>query len=168
MATIKQFANGLTPWFLRTLKFNGIRDSIANEIDAIRANFNSLRDSVKWDLFHNSQIVYLEHYLNDKFGIPYSVATRDADIVSKTIIWIESKNMVPVFIFNKIEGRPPFYVYNKSESQPETYLKNYSEFLSVSNFIVWVPNTLTYNETVLEKLINFFKLGGKSFQIQNY
>lgn len=168
MGVIQQFANGLTPWFLRTRIFNAIRNSIVSQLEFLKNIFDDFRSLIKWKLFHNSQIVYLEHYLNDNYSLAYSPATRGADIAAKTIIWIESKNMVKPFLYNKIENRPKRYLYNKAEAMPTTYLKNNSEYYFTSNFIVWVPVSLTFNNFQMTELINFFKLGGKSFTINTY
>lgn len=169
-STIKDWANGLTGWFLRTPIFNAFRDSIAKSLDDVLSLFYSFRDAEIWKLEHNSQIVYLEHYLNNWLGIGYDPATRDARIAAGEIIWIESPNTIPPYVYNKIESRPKKYLYNKTESLPKMYLRNYSETLNTSLFVVWIPNAYNggFSEPVMTDLINFFKLSGKSFSLQYY
>lgn len=173
MNTIKNIMNGLTAWFLRTPIVNGFRDAIAKAIDDILDLFYLFRTALRWKLFHSSQIISLEHYLNDHFAIPYSVATRDADIIAGNIIWVESQNFVPFYLYNKIESRPKHYIYNKSEypltpPSVKTYLRQYSELLDSSSFIVWIPVAVVYDDAIVRSLIDFFKLAGKTYSIQTY
>lgn len=172
MPLINDFANGLTPWFIRTPIFNGIRNAVMKPIDFIHDLLMAFKIDQRWILCHSSRIVDLEHFLNDYFSITYSTSSRDADIVSGLIVWIESANVITRFVYNKIEQRPKFYLYNKTEIPPKetTYLKNFSETLNSSSFIVWIPTSLSggFSEDDLKSKIDLFKLAGKTYSIQYY
>lgn len=168
-SNIQQAGNGLTPWFLRSPVFGAFRDVVMNVLDVLFGDFYVERDTLRKKLDTNSQIIYLEYYLNVvHFGQPYDPATRAADISGGTIVWIESANKSFLYVYNKSEGRPPRYLYNKSESLPTTYLNNRSEFLASNHFTVWIPVAWTFDNAIMESIIDFFKLASKTYDIQTY
>lgn len=105
------------------------------------------------------QVIYLEHLLNDEFD------------ASQRRIYIDDgqANILPPFVFNKIEQRP-IYLYNKSENQPKFYLYNKSEYFTNADFIVFVPNAILTASLVveMERAVNYYKQAGKTFGIQGF
>lgn len=168
-SNIQDAANGLTGWFLRTPILNGFRNAIVKPIGDILDLFSAFRDAERWKLDHDSTIISLEQYLNFHFGIPYDPATRDADIGSGGLIWIESGNKKFLYVYNKSENRPSKIIYNKSESiSPNFYLNNYVEFLATNHFIVWIPVGVPYDDAIVRSLVDHFKLASKTYTIQTY
>jgi hypothetical protein len=71
-------------------------------------------------------------------------------------------------LYNKIEDRSPKYFYNKAELKQLYYLRNKIEYNTNADFIVMVPNTLTFDIYEMKGLINRYKLAGKRYLIQTY
>lgn len=105
------------------------------------------------------QVIYLEHLLNDEF-----------DVGQRRIYIADGQaNVLPPFIFKKIEQRP-IYLYNKSENEPKFYLYNTNEYFISSDFIVFVPSGILTAalELKIERLVGYYKQAGKRFEIQGF
>lgn len=105
------------------------------------------------------QVIYLEHLLNDEF-----------DTTQRRIYIADGQaNVLPPFLFNKIEERP-VYIHNKSENQNKFYLYNKSEYFTTADFIVFVPNAILTASLVveMERAVNYYKQAGKTFGIQGF
>jgi len=175
--------SNLVPYFLRKpnlIKFiySTIKPLIKlhnNPIIVVMNFGQSNKSFYQWYLFiknhlrFNSQIIYLEKYLNSVY---YSATIEPDFVVGQTWqdlykIWIldiaSTKNN---YVFNVIEAKPEKYLYNNTETQ-STYFFNNSEF-NGTDFIVRVPSTLSFDLTLMTSRINQYKLASKTFIITTY
>jgi hypothetical protein len=140
----------------------------------------------------NSQIMYLERLLNDKF-----------DIASRRIYIENTGSNNSFYIFQKSESNPPIYIYNKwkianpylvneyavennrvyialvstTGDQPSLsptkwayvknvqYLRQKSEFTVNYAFTVYVPVGLVFNDTSMRAQIDYYRFFSKKYQI---
>jgi len=144
-------------------------DSISAGLQYVNVAFGVFRFNLKFKLEHNAQIIYLEHYLNSLFSIIYDPATRDSDISAGSIIWIESLNVIPDFVYNIIEGRTTPFIFNTAETATkEFYLDNVSEQHLYSTYIIWIPTAIPFSNPAVRAIVDFFNLAGRTYSIQTY
>jgi hypothetical protein len=99
----------------------------------------------------------MEHVMNDL----YDNAVRG--------IFIRSINVEDLdYIFNTVELKPPTYIFNTAEGAPPFYLLNNSESFINDEFIVYVPNSVTFTDDKISVTVNTYKLAGKRFKIIRY
>lgn len=168
----------ITPAFLR-------KDALLSYLYTIAVSLQTINDTivvpwrtrVKKLVTFDGVTINLEKLLNDEYMLPYDPNQRDNDIALSAIIYIENiANNNYFYLFNKSEGRDPVYLYNKSEGMPPVYLFNNSESNSYPQFTVWVPNllggtyetALTNDNLKLRKLVDTFRLAGKTYLIKRY
>lgn len=147
----------LIPHFLRGPVNLSFLYALQQPIKALNDLFVSFRLNTNYKLQFTAQIIYLEHYLNDKFD----PSGRGIFITN-----IEENDFT--FIYNKIEQKPETYYYNKSEAEPPKYLYNYAEILLGDNYIVNVPVAVSFDILVMKSLIDFYNNAGKQYSIITY
>lgn len=152
--------------------------SLITRIRNVHAVFVAFVFNTETQLQYNSQVIYLERALNEKFNssLPaYSSYTPEG--VSGPIgIYISqaTDTIERVYIFNKSESRPKTFIYNKSESEYPTYIYNKSELHDQPDFTINVPIALgdVTTDIALQKAIrayvNLYRYAGKRFNIINY
>lgn len=113
---------------------------------------------IKEFLLYNGQTIYLERYLNQLY-----------DPVNEGIYIVTTGGAFISYLFNKLELATKIYLTNKVESGTITYMYNKSETLIANfDFIVHVPNAVTYSENIMRKQIDQYKIAGKRYDIQIY
>lgn len=156
-------------WLLPpSLRGNTIKAWLSCLVTAIQQYYTYLknyRSTKQYHLSITSQVMYLEHGLNDTF-----------DPVMRAIYIDEYYESTRITVFNKSENLHPPYIYNKSENATKTYLRNKNETNYNYYFVVWVP-WLVYiglflnNSDKLNKmkaLLNKYKCFGTFYLIKPY
>lgn len=126
-------------------------------LQTLNEAFVIFRNAINYKLLFNAQVIYLEHFLNDRY-----------DSVNSGIYIQDAANVNYAYLYNKIENRQATVLYNKSENKPKFYMYNKSEYLSQVDFIVMVPGTVSFNQLEMKTAILFYNLAGKRFKIQTY
>ena len=148
-------------------KFLSVIFAFINPIKVLYNDLVTYQTEVAEKLSYNSQIIYLNKILNDKF--------KTLDIVND--IYVDDvANIEYVKILNKAEGLPYITIYNKAEDEDETTFKNKAEYNSIVDFNIMVPTAiytlLTANSNALlnkmKATVNFYKLAGKRYNIVSY
>lgn len=161
----------------------------------MHAEFLILRDDYMYKVRYNSQVIYLERILNDKF-----------DSVNRAIYITDLNQINEEYWYQNIESKPANYLYsnwnvgtayligeyavdgntvyiaiaNNSGLQPSAnliewevykankflYLK--SEFNLSGGFIVNVPSALVYNDSMMRAIINYYRFASKQYVINLY
>lgn len=163
----KNFVKALFPFFLRQEKNLNFINSIVKALQTINDSLFSFRNEMAFTLAFNSQIIYLEKYLNTVYPNPYS-SPNDIHIV-------DGANISYFYVYNYSELQSPVYFRNFSEGGTPVYLRNYSELVSGQySFSVYVPTYVqtandykgnAFDENLLIKRINQYKLAGKNYNI---
>ena len=149
----------ILPYFLRKPKQLAWLKSLIKATINVYNDFIAYRGGTIDKLAYNSQIIYLEKLLNDKYN------------EGKVGIYIDNiADNRYTYLYNKSEYMTPIYLYNKSENQTPIYIKNNIEYLNMYDFIVMIPlavyDTVDLNE--LKGWVSFYKLAGKRFTIKSY
>lgn len=146
------------PVKLRQTKFIAWIEVLTKLVADMLNNFKTYRTIKLFFLQHNSQVMYLEHILNDRFNN------------AGTEIYIEGgSDQVKKYLYNKSEVKTPLYIYNKAEvGYTPTYIYNKKEQIPAVGFIIWVPDTLIFDENEMRALVNRLKLAGKMYTIKYY
>lgn len=156
----------LLPPFLRKPKLIAWLMVLVSPIQTLWNEFSAYRLSILDQVSFNSQIIYLEKLLNDRYNIA----------MVQLIFITDVANVEYQYLANKAEGYPPLYLKNKAEAGDTLYIGNKSEYFGQYDFIVNVPlaiytDLLTNNSAGLNNmkaLINFYKLAGKRYLIQSF
>lgn len=163
----KNFVKALFPWFLRKTKNLDFINSAVKGLQTLNDSLFAFRNEIVFKLAFNGQIIYLEKYLNTVYPNPYT-SPNDINI-------IDGANIEYDYIFNYSELQDPNYFFNFSEGEAPVYFNNFSEFVAGTfSFTVKVPtyvqtandyNGVAFNENLLIKRINTYKIAGKNYNI---
>lgn len=149
------------PGFLRTIVRVKWLQVLLKPLHTVHQSFIAFSEEQRYKLSHNSQVIYLEAVLNDRF-----------DNVLRRIRIINQKVWEPLYVYDTSDGRPVF-LYNTNDNRP-VYVYNQADYeIEMPDFIVEVPQDLrpgTNDEeeafiTEMETLINYYKLYSKKYQI---
>lgn len=140
--------------FIRKPRILAFWSVIALSINGVQTSFQQLFNDTKYDLTFNGQVIYLEHYLNDKYdNTQRRIVIEDIELGNST------------FLFNKIEENEDTFIYNKTENEDPIYLNNNTEVMAVNNFQVLVPSDITFDEIVFRRHVDKYRLAGKQYEI---
>lgn len=121
------------------------------------APINTLYLKTLYQMQHDSRVIYLEKLLNETYEISGYDKNNHTDTRQ---IYIEDTPAIErMYIFQKEELKPLFlndYVY--LDVSPIVYY----------SFIVWVPETLVFDNKKMSRLIDYYRLAGKKFEIKTY
>jgi len=120
--------------------------------------FLVLRDSAWYFIRHNSEVIYLEKMLNEKFS-PVGYDNQDHEN-TKAIYIDDGEAPTPQYIFRKVEVQPVFL-------NPRIYIKTRAEIAALySDFIIKIPSAITFIEAKVRAEVNKYKLAGKIYKIE--
>lgn len=125
--------------------------ALAKPIKVIYERFLLMRDDHLYRLSINSQTVYLEKSLNDRFDNELRrIDIDDAD-------WPEI-----LYLFLYIEDKPVYI-------EETIYISSYNEYMQdFIDAIVYVPSALDYDRDEMKALINEYKLMSITYDIVEF
>lgn len=121
----------------------------------IQNDFHEFYEEKKYELIFNGQVIMLEHLLNDLF-----------DEVNREIEIDDSEQTINVYWFNNSDENEENYLFNAAEVSDPYYLFNSSEYDADTDFIIKIPNTVTFDEELLKFYVNKYKCAGMRYIIQ--
>lgn len=154
--------NLLLPVDLRKVKLVALARVFVSPIAYLRDLLTAYREARIKLLRYNGQVATIEYLLNEQFnGGLKGIIVVDAPIIATT------------HLFNASEASDATYVFNASETVAEAdqvHLYNQSEFDSLFSFYVYVPAALegTFDEKVMQQVIDFYRPAGRTFTIEYY
>jgi hypothetical protein len=156
-ASFSKLATWLTPVPLRQPKLLAfVKALIDGSIGAVYNRFIIYANTVDYNLYINSQVCFMEKALNDK----YDIADRGIYITDG-----EAFDAVPLYL--KAENK--FIVQNLKADGPEVVLYTKAETAAfTTDFVVYVPVTLTVDFTELSVFVSSIKLPSKTFALKTY
>lgn len=147
---ISKLAVLLTPTFLRAQNIIAYLEAMTAPVTEVLDSFRLNRLQNIYKLQHNGQVCYLRAALNDRF-----------DIQDRRILIDDGNRYAMNYIYTDGEEKPKIlgtiYLYEDSD-----YADNGVDF------IVRVPEDLTYNIYEMQALINFYRLASKRYKIVTY
>ena len=124
-----------------------------------KVSFDNLRDYWNYNLKFNTQTLSLEERLNQHYNL----------ISGSIYIITQNSSNDSVYTFWINENQPSPFIYFLSEGQTATYTTWVNENSSATaDFIVYVPNSLVFDEEELKAIIDLYRLAGKQYSILQY
>ena len=141
----------LVPWFLRKPIFLSWLSVLSSVVTFLQGLLLAFVNQTTFDLLFNSQVIYLEHVLNQTFD-------------STPSITIENVFLPALYLDNKIEARPADYFRQAAEADP-TYMRNLEEYASTNQYVVHVDAALSGDLILITALVNLYNLAGVPYTI---
>jgi hypothetical protein len=125
--------------------------------------FNNYVNSERYKLSFNSQVIYLEHRLNDALDTNqrriYIADTLDAQVI-QTVIYRKTDRQPSSLIFRKTDnaGANRAIIWRKDDL-------NYD-----ADFVVFIPIALNTEGSIREikNIVNYYRVAGRRFVIQTF
>ena len=134
---------------------NYVKILVSPVID-LYTSFIAFRTLLIYKLTITPQVVYLEKMLNDRF-----------DNAERRIYILDGLTFDPIYLYTEAELQT-VYLYTEAEDDP-IYLYTEGEVGSFTfDFVVYVPNAITFNLDEMIGLVRDFKLASKLFTIQTF
>lgn len=155
-----KLVSDLLPWFHRKPVMVAWLKALISPLTSLYTSFLQERTRRLYEASYNGQIAELEYVLNDYYY--NSPTTRD--------IYIEDYvGYEDTFIYNVSESLEETVIYNTAENtEPNTIIFNAEEGSGGPDFIVWVPDTLIFDQNYMVSLVTKYKVAGPSFVIMTY
>lgn len=139
-------------------------------ISAFTAPLNTLydskqlwRESIRYKLMHNGQIIYLEKVLNEYFNIP-DYDTQDHENTKEIYIG-EGDEIFPIWLSLDAEN-DPVYLALDSENDP-VYTPTDAEVSNYASFSIYYPDYLTLDHAQINALVKYY-IDTRPFTIKTY
>lgn len=124
-----------------------------------KVSFDNLREYWDYNLQFNTQTLSLEERLNQH----YNLLSGSIYIITQN----SSNDTAYTFWLN--ENQPSPFIYFLSEGQTATYTDWLNENGAANaDFIVYVPNSLVFDEEEMKAIIDLYRLAGKQYDIVLY
>lgn len=141
-------------WNLRRKKRKprilALLNAMAKPIVLIQQDFLKYRKAKLYQLLITPQKCWLERLLNDRY-----------DFSQRRIYIDDGVDYPPTYIYQSAELKPIYLgtktIYTSGESGD---LKD--------DFIIWVPNDISFEENEMISLVKVYKLAGTKFKIQRF
>lgn len=144
----------LQPNLTRKVRLFAFLKTTSDVINDTQIQLESLYNDVKYDLTFNGQTIYLEHFLNDQY-----------DNVLRRIKIEDIDSDETLYLFNKVEENEETHLFNSSENEDPVYFVNQSESISSIDFQILVPSDIQFNELVMRKRFDRYRLAGPNYEI---
>lgn len=146
----------MLPISKRKVKIDSWLYIILRPITLLNGLFQQFKGSTNYKLNFNGQVIYLEHYLNDLY-----------DTTQRRIYIEDTANIDYNYVYNIAELIPTLMVYNSNENIP-VYVVNENEVVEQFNFIVNIPNSISFTEKIIRSQIDYYKVAGKKYKIETF
>lgn len=158
----QRLISNLVPWFVGKQVMLSWLEAITHPIQALYSYFLDFRAARLYETKYNGQVAELEYVLNDYY---YDDGTL------RTIYIEDNTDQGDTFIYNTAEDEDDTYIFNADEStgdEVDTFIYNVDEGSGASDFVVWVPDTLTFDISEMTTLVRKYKVAGPTFEIKTY
>lgn len=140
----------LLPLSLREPKTRGWLGALTEPVWYLYDAFKKNRSDNLYYLTHNSQVVYMQVVLNDRF-----------DNTLRRISIVDGDDTAPIYVHTREELKP-IYVHTRVEDDP-LYL--YTRGETNVGFIVLVPAAVIFDMVEIKALVDRYKLPGITYKI---
>lgn len=146
----------MVPIRLRRPRFLAFATALVRPLESVRQSLLRFKAAKEYHLTITPQVCYLERLLNTRYD------RRD-----RRIFIADGIDRPPLYIYARAENKSVF-IYTRGEDQPvAVYTRGESTYL-LDDFIIWVPDSLDFDESEMTSLVKVYKLAGTKFKIQRY
>ena len=147
----------LTPHFLQGGTMIKFMNSWVNVLQTLNDSFYSWRSVKIADARRTAQTMYLQQYLNSLYD----------PTLKRIYITNQSANMQQ-YVYNVGEDDPNFYLLNVAEYGDVTYFYNNSEIVTIADYIINIPVSITFVESIVRSQVDVYNVAGKEYEIQTF
>lgn len=156
---IRNTIKRLTPPQLRKPKFIAWLFRLFLQMRKKKVEFDDLRAYWDYNLQFNAQTLSLEARLNQQYNL----------VMGSIYIITQNSPNNAIYTFWMNENQPSPFAYWLLEAQTPIYTTWLGEGASSAvDFIVYVPSSLTFDESEMRAIIELYKLAGKRYSIVIY
>jgi hypothetical protein len=128
--------------------------------------FYRVQETALYRMQHNGETIYLEKVLNDFFTVPgYDPTDHDG---TKQIYIEDALVSEKIYIHQNAEEESVFIEDDGDDSEDDLFLDSESEGNDSFGFIIFIPDTIPFNEAVVRSVVNNYRYIGTYFTIQTY
>jgi hypothetical protein len=155
----KKLVFNLLPSFLRKSKILVFFSLFVKELQLIA-------DETLYKMQHDGRKIYLEKMLNEA----YSVEGYDhQDHETSKLIYIEDLPITEkLFIFQDSESENTFLEDDGDDNADDVFLDGDTEGIVSNSWVIFMPDTISFDEYTLRALVDSYRYAGKKYIIQNY
>lgn len=154
------------PSLLRQSKMLSLLLSLAAPLRSLATTFENWKQQQTIFVQHNTQVIYLEHLLNEQFG----------DGINEMVI-TDGAYIVPIYLSNVADGYTPQYIHNANEdvqnagTYDTVFVGQNSLIVDETDFFIDIPTALysTLTAAQLQQIaayVNRYKLAEYTFEIR--
>jgi len=151
---ISKLLRWLVPVSLRQPRTMAFIAAYGSTLQYVYAQFIGYKFNVEYDLTITPQYCYIQKALNDQF-----------DFTQRRIRVVKGVYYPPQPLYLKIEGKP-LVLYTKAEGTQDVFYQKSETQQFSSDFIVQVPQLMSFDIDRMKAVVNKYCLPGKIFSIQ--
>lgn len=126
---------------------------------AILEPLDWIRAKLLYEMQHDCRVIYMEKVLNEWFNVVGYDPNNHKE--TKTIHIEDGYTPEQLYIF-QTEEEKPLYFGRQFFLRPSDFFSQYADI------VVKIPNSYSYAEAQLHRLIKYYKLAGKKYIIEHY
>ncbi len=132
--------------------------ALLKPIEILHGVFIAYREKLLREISYTSETIVLEYLLNERFPN------------TGNLIYIDNSfdNIDRIYEYYLNEFQEPRYEYFLDEVVDPAFLTYLEENLTSHDFIIYVPNTLVINETLLRATVNKYKVTSIRYIVKYY
>jgi len=154
----RQIALNNMPWLLQKEPLKAYVAALVKPLQELHLDFRANRDRNLLLVQHSFSKASVEHILNTVWP------AANGGIYVENVI-----NALPVdFDFYATENQPEEHIYFASEGHAAKHRYFAYESATGFDFIVWVPNTLSFDKNLLKWYVERYRQIGKTYTIKKY
>jgi hypothetical protein len=141
------------------------RDAIAPSV-AFLNPLQTIADDTLYKMQHNGTKIYLEKMLNEA----YAVAGYDTqDHEGTKLIYIDDlPEDEKLYIWQDEEIDTSFLEDDGDDNEDDVFLQGDTETNVATSWIIFMPDTITFNEITLRALVDSYRYIGKKYTVEIY
>ncbi len=149
----------LLPTFLRKSKILAV-------VNSCSAPMQRIADETLYKMQHNGAKIYLEKMLNESFAVAnYDHQNHEA---TKKIYIDDLPKFDKLYIYQDGETEVSFLEDDDIESPDDVFLEGDNEGVFSYSWIIFMPDTITFDEISLRALVDSYRYIGKKHIIEIY
>jgi hypothetical protein len=133
-------------------------------LNVILTPLSKIADETLYKMQHDGRTIYLEKMLNEHFGV-LGYDHQNHDLTKK--VYIEDLPEFPkLYIYQPEEEEVSFF--EDDDSDMDMFLDNDEEGNISYSWIIYIPDTISFQEASLRALVDSYRYFGKRYKIEIY
>lgn len=149
----------LSPIFLR-------EDTTLAFIKTLTSPMQGIVDDTLYKMQHDGRKIYLEKMLNEVYQV---TGYSHQDHENTKLIYIEDLPIAEkLFIFQDSESEVSFLEDDGDDNENDIFLDGDTEGIVSYSWVIFMPDTITFDEYTLRALVDSYRYAGKKYIIEIY